>query len=167
MTSPKVLLSWSSGKDSAWVLHILRQQADLEFVGLLTTFNEKFDRVAMHPVRRELVEAQAAAVGLPLADAAILADLPCGIDPCGEWGEFHTFCYRCPEFSTDIPVTVGDLMEGDGFCFCKLSRSPGWQLLNLAVRLVTFKTCPAGFTSLEMWREIPLRVKQDGGPPSP
>ncbi len=53
----KVLLSWSSGKDSAWALHILRQQPDLEVAGLLTTFNEKFDRVAMHAVRRELVEA--------------------------------------------------------------------------------------------------------------
>ena len=67
MTIPRqnVLLSWSSGKDSAWALHVLRQQPDLEVVGLLTTFNEAFDRVAMHAVRRELVEAQAAAAGLP------------------------------------------------------------------------------------------------------
>src|SRR6516162_3334472 len=63
---PKVLLSWSSGKDSAWALHVLRQQPDLEVVGLLTTFNEASSRVAMHAVRRELVEAQATAVGLPL-----------------------------------------------------------------------------------------------------
>jgi diphthamide synthase (EF-2-diphthine--ammonia ligase) len=64
--SPRVLLSWSSGKDSAWALHALRQCPDLEVVGLLTTFNEEFERVAMHAVRRELVEAQAAAAGLPL-----------------------------------------------------------------------------------------------------
>ena len=57
---PKVLLSWSSGKDSAWAFHVLRQQRDFEVVGLVTTFNEAFDRVAMRAVRRELVEAQAA-----------------------------------------------------------------------------------------------------------
>ena len=62
----KVLLSWSSGKDSAWALHQLRRADDVEVVGLLTTFNEQFDRVAMHAVRRELVERQALAVGLPL-----------------------------------------------------------------------------------------------------
>ena len=55
--NPRVLLSWSSGKDSTWALHDLRQQLDLEVVGLLTTFNVAFDRVAMHAVRRELVEA--------------------------------------------------------------------------------------------------------------
>jgi diphthamide synthase (EF-2-diphthine--ammonia ligase) len=64
--SPRVLLSWSSGKDSAWALHVLRQRPDLEVVGLLTTFNEEFQRVAMHAVRREMVEAQAVAAGLPL-----------------------------------------------------------------------------------------------------
>jgi uncharacterized protein (TIGR00290 family) len=217
----KVLLSWSSGKDSAWALHVLRQQADLEVVGLLTTFNEAFDRVAMHAVRRELVEVQAAAAGLPLIpvmlpypcsneayeeqmkaaiaegksngithiafgdlfledvreyrvkllegtgveplfpiwttseDTAnlarqmlnaglravltcvdpkqlderfsgrqynekLLAELPAGVDPCGERGEFHTFCYRCPEFNTEIPVTVGDIVEREGFWFADL-----------------------------------------------
>ena len=62
----RVLLSWSSGKDSAWTLHLLRQQPDVEVVGLLTTLNEAADRVAMHAVRRELLEAQAEAAGLPL-----------------------------------------------------------------------------------------------------
>jgi uncharacterized protein (TIGR00290 family) len=62
----RILLSWSSGKDSAWSLHVLRQRAEYEVVGLLTTFNEVADRVAMHAVRRDLVERQAAAVGLPL-----------------------------------------------------------------------------------------------------
>src|SRR5271156_1390120 len=62
----RVLLSWSSGKDSAWSLHVLRQRGEYEVVGLLTTFNEAVDRVAMHAVRRELVEKQAAATGLPL-----------------------------------------------------------------------------------------------------
>jgi uncharacterized protein (TIGR00290 family) len=62
----RILLSWSSGKDSAWSLHMLRQRGEYELVGLLTTFNEVADRVAMHAVRRELVERQAAATGLPL-----------------------------------------------------------------------------------------------------
>ena len=62
----RILLSWSSGKDSAWSLHVLRQRAEYEVVGLLTTFNEGADRVAMHAVRRDLVELQAAAAGLPL-----------------------------------------------------------------------------------------------------
>ena len=62
----RILLSWSSGKDSAWSLHVLRQLGEYDVVGLLTTFNEVADRVAMHAVRRELVERQAAAARLPL-----------------------------------------------------------------------------------------------------
>ena len=62
----KILLSWSSGKDSAWALHLLRQQPDVEVAALVTTFNGAVDRVAMHAVRRTLVEAQAERVGLPL-----------------------------------------------------------------------------------------------------
>lgn len=221
---PKVLLSWSSGKDSAWALHVLRQQADLDVVALLTTFNEMFDRVAMHAVRRELVEAQAAAAGLPLVpvllpspctndayeermkaalaearaagvthmafgdlflvdvrayrvrlldgtgveplfplwgspedtpelarrmvvsglgailtcvdpkqlserfvgrpyDARLLAELPAGIDPCGERGEFHTFCFRCPEFSEEVAVSTGEFVEREGFFFVDLIPS--------------------------------------------
>ncbi len=62
----RALLAWSSGKDSAYALHVLRGTPEVEVVGLLTTLNEAFDRVAMHAVRRELLEAQAAAAGLPL-----------------------------------------------------------------------------------------------------
>ncbi len=61
-----VLLSWSSGKDSAWALHVLRQQSELEVVGLIATINEQFDRVAMHAVRTTLLQQQAEIVGLPL-----------------------------------------------------------------------------------------------------
>ena len=67
----RVLLCWSSGKDSAWTLHALRQQPDLEVVGFLTTFNETFDRVAMHAIRRELVEAQAAAARFSLVPVVL------------------------------------------------------------------------------------------------
>jgi len=66
MDRPRALLSWSSGKDSAWALHRLRQADDLELVGLVTTVNEAAGRVAMHAVRESLLAAQAAAAGLPL-----------------------------------------------------------------------------------------------------
>jgi uncharacterized protein (TIGR00290 family) len=59
-------LSWSSGKDSAWTLHLLRQQPDIQVTALLTTFNSAANRVAMHAVRRALVEAQAEQTALPL-----------------------------------------------------------------------------------------------------
>ncbi len=62
----KVLLSWSSGKDSAWTLHLLRQRPDIQIAALVTTFNSKANRVAMHAVRRALVEAQAERTGIPL-----------------------------------------------------------------------------------------------------
>jgi uncharacterized protein (TIGR00290 family) len=62
----KVLVSWSSGKDCAWMLHLLNQQHPGAAQGLLTTTNQAFDRVAMHGVRRSLVEAQARAARLPL-----------------------------------------------------------------------------------------------------
>ena len=212
----RVAVSWSSGKDSAWSLHLLRQDPNLDLVALVTTLNEQFDRVAMHAVRRELLEMQAAALGVPLwtvplpwpcsneqyearmrdlctravnegvqamafgdlfladirayrekqlagtgleplfpvwqiptADLArtmiasglkakitcmdpkvlpkefagrdfnaqFLADLPPGIDPCGENGEFHTFVYDGPFFTQPIPVSVIETVERDGFVF--------------------------------------------------
>lgn len=218
MTLTRVLLSWSSGKDSAWALHRLRQTPQVEVVGLLTTFNEAADRVAMHAVRRNLVEAQAAAAKLPLwsvplpfpcsnaeyeermravvtharqqgvthiafgdlfledvrayrvsllagsgieplfplwcspadtpalartmlhsglravltcvdpkqiaerfigraYDEALLAELPPTVDPCGERGEFHTFCFAGPMFDHAIAVELGQTLFRDGFYF--------------------------------------------------
>jgi uncharacterized protein (TIGR00290 family) len=215
----RVLLSWSSGKDSAWALHVLRQDPTVEVRALLTTFNEAAGRVAMHAVRRSLVMRQAEAADLPLwnveipspcpndvyearigqavnraqeegfthvafgdlfledirlyrearlagtgleplfplwgqptpalaremlteglgafvtcvdprkidrelagraFDAAFLDALPPGADPCGERGEFHTFCYSGPMFSAPIAVTPGPVVEHDGFVFADL-----------------------------------------------
>ncbi|MBI3668041.1 MAG: adenine nucleotide alpha hydrolase [Acidobacteria bacterium] len=218
----KALLSWSGGKDSAWALHVLRRSPDITVAGLLTTFNEAFDRVAMHAVRRSLIEAQAAVLDIPLwnvplpwpcsnqqyeeifrgvsaravadgieavafgdlyltdirqyrerqltgsgleplfpiwglptrelalemihsglrakltcidprvlspdfagreFDAALLSDLPAGVDPCGENGEFHTFVYAGPIFSRAIPVSLGEIVHRDGFVFADLLPS--------------------------------------------
>lgn len=72
---PKTVLSWSSGKDSAYSLHVLREQDEVEVVGLLTTINAEAGRVAMHAVRVELLRRQAEAAGLPLT----IVELP---HPC-------------------------------------------------------------------------------------
>jgi len=71
----KALVSWSSGKDSAWTLYTMQQAGEYEIAGLLTTMNAAFDRVAMHGTRRELLEAQAEAAGLPLR--AVPLPWPC------------------------------------------------------------------------------------------
>ncbi|MGA7158398.1 MAG: ATP-binding protein [Acidobacteriaceae bacterium] len=66
MSKKPILLSWSGGKDSAWALHLLRQDPEFEVVGLLTTINQHFHRVAMHGFREHLLDLQAEAAGLPL-----------------------------------------------------------------------------------------------------
>jgi uncharacterized protein (TIGR00290 family) len=62
----KTLLSWSSGKDSSWTLHVLKQRDDVEIVGLFCTINRKFERAAMHAVRIELIKRQASSAELPV-----------------------------------------------------------------------------------------------------
>src|ERR1700722_6881387 len=69
---PHAWMSWSSGKDSTLALHTVRSAGDVDVVGLVTTVNSTADRVAMHAVRRALLEAQAHALGLPLT----VIDLP-------------------------------------------------------------------------------------------
>jgi uncharacterized protein (TIGR00290 family) len=212
----KCMISWSSGKDSAWTVHVLRQRGGVELGGLLTTINEAAQRVAMHAVRVDVLQAQADAIGLPLwqipipspcpnevyervmaaavqravaegftqiafgdlfledvrryreerlagtgltplfplfgadtpalaremiaagvraritclnpkildrsfagreFDAALLADLPPGVDPCAERGEFHTCAYDGPMFSRPVPIETGVTVERDGFVF--------------------------------------------------
>lgn len=85
----KTLLSWSSGKDSAWALHLLRQDPAIDILGLFTVMNEKFDRVSMHSTRRELLQRQAETIGLPL-QAINLPDL-CTNERCDAiMGQFVT-----------------------------------------------------------------------------
>src|SRR5215469_14677191 len=73
---PKAWLSWSSGKDSAWSLHVMRQRGDVEIVALLTTVNEKYRRVAMHGVCEPILDAQVVAAGLPLVEVVIPSPCP-------------------------------------------------------------------------------------------
>jgi len=68
---PRALLSWSSGKDSAYALSVLRDADEVEVVGLVTTVNAAAGRVAMHAVREQLLDLQASAVGLPVWKVAI------------------------------------------------------------------------------------------------
>jgi uncharacterized protein (TIGR00290 family) len=92
----KILLSWSSGKDSAWALHLLNREQPGAVAALLTTINETVDRVAMHAVRREVLEAQAAAAGLPL----IVVPIP---HPCSN-----------EEYETRMRIAVSAAVD-DGF----------------------------------------------------
>jgi uncharacterized protein (TIGR00290 family) len=219
----KILVSWSSGKDSAWMLHAIRREGPGTPAALLTTINEAADRVAMHAVRSDVLRAQADAAGLPLItvpipfpcpneiyeermaaacrravadgfthvafgdlfledvrryreerlagsgltpifplwnrptpelaremiaaglearltcvdprvipaalagrryDAALLAELSAGTDPCGERGEFHTCVTAGPMFSTPLHVQAGETVERDGFVFADLLLAP-------------------------------------------
>jgi uncharacterized protein (TIGR00290 family) len=102
------LLSWSSGKDSAWALHLLRKTNEYEIVGLLTTFNRAADRVAMHGVRRSLVRAQAEAVGIPLWEVDL--PWPCSNDDY-EFAMKRT-CDKAVESGIEY-VAFGDLFLTD------------------------------------------------------
>ena len=66
MNKPKAIMNWSGGKDSALALHAVLQAGNYEVVGLLTTVSEAYGRISMHGVREELLDQQAAAIGLPL-----------------------------------------------------------------------------------------------------
>jgi uncharacterized protein (TIGR00290 family) len=216
---PKALISWSSGKDSAYALHAVRRAGEFDVVGALTTTTETFGRVSIHGVRQEILLAQCEAAGLPprivpipfpcpnevyetrmgaaiaaaaqdgithiifgdlflrdirtyreqklagtgvtpvfplwerptlpLAQAMIadgfeaylatvdlnklpaefagrkfdrglLADLPDGIDPCGENGEFHTCVVAAPIFTHRLAIATGDRITRDGYAYCDL-----------------------------------------------
>ncbi len=104
----KVLLSWSSGKDSAWTLYLLRQRPDLEVCALVTTFNSAADRVAMHAVRRALVEAQAERAGVPLWPV----ELPWPCSNADYEARMRTVCERAVAEGITA-VAFGDLFLED------------------------------------------------------
>jgi uncharacterized protein (TIGR00290 family) len=105
---PKALLSWSSGKDSAWALHVLRQKGEVEVVALLTTINLVHDRVAMHAVRTELLRSQAEAAGVPLWTVPIPS-------PCSN-ADYEAAMSTALERARDSGITIaafGDLFLED------------------------------------------------------
>jgi uncharacterized protein (TIGR00290 family) len=104
----RVLLSWSSGKDSAWTLHVLRRNPEIELCGLLTTLNTEFDRVAMHGTRRAVLEAQATAAGLPLWVAPV--PWPCSNEIYEQ--RMAEACRRAVDDKIDA-VAFGDLFLTD------------------------------------------------------
>lgn len=217
MTQKKALMSWSSGKDSTFALAEARKQTHFEIVGLVSSSNEAFERVAVHGTRRTIAEAQAEALGLPYIDVplpnpctdeiyqvrmgavaetfkndgvedwvfgdlfledvlsyrqslftpfgvslhtplwgrdttalaqemlaagleayivtmdpkklpenlcgarydeAFLAALPDDVDPCGEYGEFHTVVANGPGFATPLQLEKGEVVERGGFLYC-------------------------------------------------
>lgn len=75
MPLPKAVVSWSSGKDSAWALHCIKLQGTFELVGILTTLNETVSRVAMHGIRRNILQQQAASLGMELFE--VFLPYPC------------------------------------------------------------------------------------------
>lgn len=104
----KVALSWSSGKDSAWTLHVLRRQPDVQVAALITTFNSKADRVAMHAVRRALAEAQAERTGLPLW--AVELPWPCSNQEYEH--RMHAVCQQAKDAGITV-IAFGDLFLED------------------------------------------------------
>jgi uncharacterized protein (TIGR00290 family) len=108
MSREKIWLSWSSGKDSAWSLHTLRQGSEYEVVALLTTVNTAFNRVAMHAVRESVLEAQAAALGLPLVKVPIPS--PC---PNGTYEAAMTIAMERARVEGISRVAFGDLFLED------------------------------------------------------
>lgn len=103
-----ILLSWSSGKDSVWALHLLSRRNDVRIAALVTTFNSAANRVAMHAVRRSLVEAQAERVGLPLWPV----ELPW---PCSnaQYEEIMRTVYRRAVAEGIVALAFGDLFLED------------------------------------------------------
>lgn len=104
----KVLMSWSSGKDSAWALYQLQKDPRVELVGLFCTVNKKFDRVAMHGVRVELLKKQADALGLPIEILEI--PYPCSNEAYEE--VMRNFTERCKNNQVDT-IAFGDLFLED------------------------------------------------------
>jgi len=108
VSTRKTLLSWSSGKDSAWTLHALRQRSDVEVVGLMTTVNQLYHRISIHAVRMELLQHQAEAAGLPLH----LISLPHPCTNADYEAAMGTFISRAKREGVEC-MAFGDLFLAD------------------------------------------------------
>jgi uncharacterized protein (TIGR00290 family) len=139
-----VLLSWSSGKDCAWALHILRQQADLEDTGLLTTLNTDFDRVAMHGTRRSVLEAQAESAQLPLW----IVPLPWPCSNAAYQQRMQEVCDRAVREHIDA-IAFGDLFLQDVRAYREAQLQPTglrplFPLWNIPTGLLAREMIAAG-----------------------
>jgi uncharacterized protein (TIGR00290 family) len=144
---PKALLSWSSGKDSAFALHEVQRAGELEIVGLLTTVNREFERVAMHAVRVELLRRQAAAVGLPLVIVEI--PWPC---PNGAYEAAVGRALRRARADGISHVVFGDLFLADIRAYreaqlAPLGLSPVFPLWSRDTRTLAREMIAAGLSA--------------------
>ena len=123
-----VLLAWSGGKDAAWTLHVLRQRAEVEVVGLLTTITREYDRISMQGIRRSVLHAQAGATGLPLIEAMIPA--ACGNDDY-ERAMADALAAAARRWPTLRTVAFGDLFLEDIRAYRVRSLAKlGWEVLT-------------------------------------
>lgn len=124
----KILLAWSGGKDAAWALHHLRGRDDVEVVGLLTTLNGDFQRVAMHGIRRDVLLAQAAAAKLPLFESTIPHDSDNNVYETAFAATLSEASQRWPEIDT---IAFGDLLLADVRAWREaLCARHGWNILT-------------------------------------
>jgi uncharacterized protein (TIGR00290 family) len=122
----QVLLSWSGGKDAAWALHALQQRGDVQVVGLLTTVTSGYDRVAMHGIRRDVLHAQAEAVGLPLIEATIPPDCDNAVYESAFADALAVARARWPRLDT---IAFGDLFLADVRAWREaLCTRLGWRI---------------------------------------
>ncbi|MGH9590948.1 MAG: ATP-binding protein [Terracidiphilus sp.] len=176
----RILMSWSSGKDSAWALHMLRRDADIEICGLLTTINAKFERVAMHGTRRSVLEAQAHAVGLPLWPVPL--PWPCSneiyesrmAEVCGQaiaegidgvaFGDLFLQDVRAYREKQLAPTGLKPLFPLWGIPTAKLAREMIAGGLRARLTCVDSRVLPAAFAGRE-FDEALLRDLPDGADP--
>lgn len=122
----EILLAWSGGKDAAWTLHHLRARTDVRVVGLLTTVTADHDRVAMHGIRRDVLHAQAAAVGLPLLESTIRAGADNDAYEAAFAATLREARARWPGLGT---IAYGDLKLGDVRAWREaLCERHGWSI---------------------------------------
>ena len=121
-----LLLAWSGGKDAAWTLHTLRQRDDVQVVGLLTTVTGQYERVAMHGIRRDVLHAQASAVGLPLVESVIPPRCDNAVYEAAFSDALATARSRWPGLRT---VAFGDLYLADVRAWRQaLGERHGWKI---------------------------------------
>jgi uncharacterized protein (TIGR00290 family) len=176
----RTLLSWSSGKDSAWALHLLRQDPGIDLLGLFTVMNEQFNRVSMHSTRRELLQRQADAVGLPL-QTIHLPD-PCTNEECDKIMrqfvmESAANGVQCAAFGDlfleDVRKYREDQLKGTGIqpvfpLWGIPTRKLAEQMLSAGldafISSVDLKKLPARFAGRKWSRELIAELPQDVDP---